>query len=163
VRVLRKHGIRLKLQGQPLDVLEALIERPGEIVSRQDLQKRLWGDDTYVDFERGLNTAVKRLRAALGDAPDSPRYIETVARTGYVFMAPVTEVLVSVAPAPPLSEPPPSRRRWFWAAGGAIAASAAATAFINRNRKGEVRLRKLSFGQGTISNAFFTHDGRSLA
>jgi len=162
VRVLRKHGIRLKLQGQPLDVLEALIERPGEIVSRQDLQKRLWGDDTYVDFERGLNTAVKRLRAALGDAPDSPRYIETVARTGYVFMAPVTEVLVSVAPAPPLSEPPPSRRRWFWAAGGAIAASAAATAFINRNRKGEVRLRKLSFGQGTISNAFFTHDGRSL-
>jgi len=103
-RVLRKHGIRLKLQGQPLEILEALIERQGSIVTRQQLQDRLWGSETFVDFDRGLNTAVKRLRAALGDSPDEPRYIETVARTGYVFIAPVTELIRE-----PEAIPPPPR------------------------------------------------------
>lgn len=174
-RVLRKHGIRLKLQGQPLEILEALIERQGSIVTRQQLQDRLWGSETFVDFDRGLNTAVKRLRAALGDSPDEPRYIETVARTGYVFIAPVTELIREpeaipppprVSPIPPVVEAPPpappSRRRWFWAAGSAIAASIGGLGYISRPRPAELKLRRLSFGDGAISNAFFTRDGKSI-
>src|SRR5512145_62776 len=86
---LRKHGIRLKVQEQPLAVLRSLLERPGEIVSREELQKRLWPDGTFVDFEQSLNKAVNKLRDALCDSADKPRYVETVARRGYRFVAPV--------------------------------------------------------------------------
>ena len=86
---LRKEGMRVRLEGQPLAILEVLLERPGELVSREELQKRLWLEDTFVDFEHSLNAAVKRLRAALNDSADQPRYIETVARRGYRFLAPV--------------------------------------------------------------------------
>src|SRR5262249_53306392 len=74
----RKHGLRIKLQGQPIQVLSMLLDRPGEVVTREDIQKRLWPADTYVDFEHSLNAAIKRLRAALGDSADSPRFIETL-------------------------------------------------------------------------------------
>src|ERR1044071_8298026 len=70
---LRKHGLRIKLHGQPIQVLEMLLEQPGEVVSREELQKRLWSADTFVDFEHSLNAAIKRLRAALGDSADAPR------------------------------------------------------------------------------------------
>ena len=86
---LRKEGMRVHLEGQPLAILEALLERPGELVTRDELQKRLWLEDTFVDFEHSLNAAVKRLRAALNDSADQPRYIETLARRGYRFVAPV--------------------------------------------------------------------------
>src|SRR5215472_390320 len=76
---LRKHNLRMKLQGQPIQVLGLLLERPGEVVTREELQKRLWPADTFVDFEHSLNAAIKRLRAALGDSADSPRFIETLA------------------------------------------------------------------------------------
>src|ERR671915_451501 len=89
---LRKHGVRLKLQGKPLQVLEALLERPGEIVTREALRSRLWPSDVFVDFEAGLNTAANRLRIVLGDSAENPRYIETLPRTGYRFIAPVEEV-----------------------------------------------------------------------
>ena len=79
----------MRLEGQPLAILEVLLERPGELVTRQELQKRLWLEDTFVDFEHSLNAAVKRLRAALNDSADQPRYIETLARRGYRFVAPV--------------------------------------------------------------------------
>ena len=82
-RELSKHGLRIKLNGQPISVLAMLLERPGEVVPREDLQARLWPAGTYVDFEHSLNAAVKRLRQALGDSADSPRFIETVARNGY--------------------------------------------------------------------------------
>src|SRR6266542_3017215 len=88
---LRKHGLRIKLQGQPIDVLRLLLERPGDVVSREDLQKRLWPADTYVDFEHSLNAAIKRLRAALGDSADAPRFVETLARRGYRFIAPISQ------------------------------------------------------------------------
>jgi len=86
---LRKHGLRIRLQGQPISVLAMLIEHAGEAVTREELQKRLWPVDTYVDFEHSLNAAIKRLRAALGDSADAPRYVETLPRQGYRFIAPL--------------------------------------------------------------------------
>ena len=87
---LRKHGLPVRLQDQPLRVLVALLERPGEIVTREQLRERIWGKDTFVDFDQSLNKAVNRLREALNDDPAQPRYLETVPRRGYRFVAPVT-------------------------------------------------------------------------
>ena len=89
--VLRKDGIRLRCQEQPLQVLAALAERPGELVTREELRRRVWPQDTFVDFDHALNTAVKKIRAALNDDADAPRYIETVPRRGYRFLVPVTD------------------------------------------------------------------------
>jgi Tol biopolymer transport system component/DNA-binding winged helix-turn-helix (wHTH) protein len=86
---LRKNGVKLKLQDQPYLVLLKLLEHPGEIVSREELRSTLWHEDTFVDFETGLNTAIKRLRETLGDSADNPTFIETVPRRGYRFIAPV--------------------------------------------------------------------------
>ncbi len=87
---LRKHGIRIKLHSQPFQVLLMLLERPTELVTREEMRQRLWGDDTIVDFDHGLNTAVNKLREALGDAAARPRHVETVPGRGYRFIAPVT-------------------------------------------------------------------------
>src|SRR5437879_12602047 len=95
---LRKLGLRIKLKGQPIDVLAMLLEHPGEVVTREELQKRLWPADTFVDFEHSLNAAIKRLRAALGDSADSPRFIETLARRGYRFIAPLSQPPADAAP-----------------------------------------------------------------
>lgn len=86
---LRKHGLRLKLPEQPFQILSMLLARPGEIVSREELRERLWPSDTFVDFDHGLNNAVMRLREVLGDSSDHPRFIETLPRRGYRFIAPV--------------------------------------------------------------------------
>jgi TolB-like protein/DNA-binding winged helix-turn-helix (wHTH) protein/Tfp pilus assembly protein PilF len=96
---LRKHGTRIRLIGQPFEILALLLERPGEIVTRDQLRERLWPADTFVDFEHSLNTAIKKLRSALGDSPENSRYIETVPRVGYRFIAPVQ------APGPPSPTP----------------------------------------------------------
>jgi cholera toxin transcriptional activator len=88
---LRKNGTRIRLQEQPFQLLGMLLERPGEMVTREDLRNRLWPADTFVDFDHGLNTAVNKLREALGDAATNPRFVETVARRGYRFIAPVHE------------------------------------------------------------------------
>src|SRR5436190_13722484 len=98
---LRKHGIKLRLQGKPLQVLQTLVERPGEVVSREELQRRLWSSDVFVDFENGLNTAANRLRIALGDSAENPRYIETLARVGYRFIAPIEVVEPTVSAGEP--------------------------------------------------------------
>jgi TolB-like protein/DNA-binding winged helix-turn-helix (wHTH) protein/Flp pilus assembly protein TadD len=87
---LYKHGIRLKLQDQPIQVLTFLLEQSGQIVTREELQRRLWGGDTYVDFDHSLNISINKLRDALGDSASTPRYIETLPRKGYRFIAPVT-------------------------------------------------------------------------
>jgi cholera toxin transcriptional activator len=86
---LRKNGIKVRLQEQPFQLLAVLLERPGEMVTREDLQQRLWPSDTFVDFDHSLNTAVNKLREALGDAASNPRFVQTVARRGYRFIAPV--------------------------------------------------------------------------
>jgi cholera toxin transcriptional activator len=86
---LRKSGMKLRLQGQPLQVLTMLLERPGEVVTREQLQQKLWATDTFVDFDHSLNTAINKVREALGDSASSPRYVETLARRGYRFIAAV--------------------------------------------------------------------------
>ena len=86
---LRKSGVKLRLQGQPFQVLALLLERAGEVVTREELQQKLWPSDTFVDFDHSLNTAINKVREALGDSAASPRYVETLARRGYRFIAPV--------------------------------------------------------------------------
>jgi DNA-binding winged helix-turn-helix (wHTH) protein len=88
---LRKGGVRVRLAAQPFEVLLALLDRAGQVVTRDELQRRIWPADTFVDFDRGLNKAVNRLRDALGDTADSPRFIETIPKRGYRFIAPVQQ------------------------------------------------------------------------
>jgi cholera toxin transcriptional activator len=88
-RELRKNGRRVRLQDQPFAVLAVLLDRPGAIVSREDLRQKLWPADTFVDFDHSLNTAVNKIREVLGDSASSPRFVETVARRGYRFLAEV--------------------------------------------------------------------------
>ena len=95
-RELRKHGIRIKLQEQPCQILAFLLERRGEMVTREELQRHLWPSDTFVDFDHSLNTAVMRLREALNDSSENPRFIETLPRRGYRFVAPLEERSASV-------------------------------------------------------------------
>jgi DNA-binding winged helix-turn-helix (wHTH) protein/tetratricopeptide (TPR) repeat protein len=87
---LRKKGVRIKLQDQPFQVLKLLLQRSGELVTREELRTQIWSADTFVDFDNGLNTSINKLREALGDSADSPRFIETLPRRGYRFIAPVT-------------------------------------------------------------------------
>lgn len=99
---LRKSGMKIKLHAQPMAVLKALLERPGEIVTREQLQQKLWGSNTFVDFDHGLNKTINKLREALSDNADTPRYIETLPRRGYRFIAPLT------TPKPAEPEPTPA-------------------------------------------------------
>src|SRR6266404_777551 len=89
---VRKHGVRIKLQEQPFQVLTQLLKRPGEVVTREELRIQLWPSDTFVDFDNGLNTSINKLREALGDSADNPRFIETLPRRGYRFIAPISGV-----------------------------------------------------------------------
>src|SRR3954462_10619910 len=91
----RKDGVKLKIGGQPFQVLAILLERPSEVVTREELQKRLW-PDTFVDVERNLNTAVNKIREVLGDSAETPSYVETLPRRGYRFIAPVETDLPEV-------------------------------------------------------------------
>ena len=88
---LRKHGLRIKLHSQPFQVLIMLLERPSTLVTREEMRRRLWGDDTFVDFDHGLNSAVNKIREALQDSASLPRYVETVPGKGYRFIAPVSQ------------------------------------------------------------------------
>src|ERR1700731_4247802 len=107
---LRRNGSRVKLQEQPFQILTLLLERPGDVVSREELQKKLWPADTFVDFDHSLNAAIRRLRDALGDSAENPRFVETVARRGYRFLAPVNGGNGSVAK--PTPQPAARSRRW---------------------------------------------------
>jgi DNA-binding winged helix-turn-helix (wHTH) protein len=86
---LRKGGLKVRLQEKPFQILAVLLERPGELVTREELKQRLWPDGTFVDFNHGLGTAVKKLRQALGDSSDNPRFIETLPKRGFRFIGPV--------------------------------------------------------------------------
>jgi len=96
---LRKSGMRLRLSGQPFQVLAVLVERPGELVTREELRSKLWLADTFVDFDHGLNNAVARIREVLDDSSDAPRYVETIPRRGYRFIAPLTDSRPTAVPA----------------------------------------------------------------
>ena len=146
---MRKNGVRIKLQEQPFRVLLELVANAGKVVGREELQQKLWSADTFVDFDVGLNTAIRKLRQALGDDSDNPHYIETLARRGYRFVAPVSVVsaaaLSDVAPTPAAgqdeeqrdydhaiqlrSEPggesvpvsAPKTRSWYWVLAASVA------------------------------------------
>ena len=105
---LRKNGAKLKLEGQPLQILALLLEHPGELVTREELKRKLWPAETFVDFEHSINVAVKRLRQALDDSADTPRFIETLPRRGYRFIYPLNGGAVDVSQPALLS-----RRRWI--------------------------------------------------
>ncbi len=124
-RELRKAGVRIKLQEQPFQILEMLLERPGAIVTREELQKKLWAADTFVDFDLSLNSAIKKLRRALNDDSENPRFIETLYRRGYRFIGPINGAttahlkgnrLLQVVDSDSVAmqaEAPASSRRWI--------------------------------------------------
>ncbi len=106
---LRKHGLRVRLQEQPFQVLAMLLEHHGEVVAREELQKKLWLADTFVDFDHGLNKAINKIREALGDSAESPRFVETVARRGYRFLADVKDTDAAAVRSPePATQPQPA-------------------------------------------------------
>jgi TolB-like protein/DNA-binding winged helix-turn-helix (wHTH) protein/Tfp pilus assembly protein PilF len=137
---LRKHGTRIKLQVQPFQVLQALLERPGQVVTREELQKRIWPADTFVDFDHGLNNAIRKLRDALTDDAENPRYIETLAKRGYRFIAEVHNAngaavshieAPAAAAAPSITSAPATRQRgYFWSLGLATVAVALAIVLV---------------------------------
>ncbi len=118
---LRKLGVKIKLQEQPFQVLAMLLEHPGEVVTREELQQRIWPADTLVDFENGLNKAINKLREALGDSAENPRFVETLPRHGYRFIASIDRVVEQqrghLARGGHVGVPPQSRR-WLAAVGG---------------------------------------------
>ena len=130
-RELFKHGVKLKLRPQPFQILNELLGKPGELVTREQLRDKLWSSETFVDFEQSLNTSVKELRAVIGDSATEPQYIETVPRLGYRFIAPVQAVkpvarngdsAASIAAADPVLAKVPTKKNQSLAArlGGRI-------------------------------------------
>ena len=121
---LRKHGVRLRLHGQPLQVLAALLSRAGDVVTREELRAQIWTADTFVDFDHSLHNAIARLREVLGDSAETPRYIQTLPRRGYRFIAPVEQIVAPSLPATSQVEMPreavvagkPAKSRIFLAA-----------------------------------------------
>jgi len=123
---LRKDGIRIKLQEQPFKILTLLLQHPGDVVTREEIQKALWGSDTFVDFDRGLNKAINRLREALGDSAENSQYVETLPKRGYRFIAAVAPVIDDIGVTSEPDSPPRKFRAWLTAAVLIIAASATA-------------------------------------
>jgi len=180
---LRRNGARVRLQSQPFQILIQLLSAPGEIVTREILRDRLWPADTFVEFDHSLNTAVKKLRQALGDDSDNPRFVETVPRKGYRFIAPVAAQAAAAveAPAPSLDPLPTlegyhedaaelSRRRWKIAAAlvTLVLAAASAIALATRTKareRGEVRPRQITTNaeEIPINAAAISPDGKYLA
>jgi TolB-like protein/DNA-binding winged helix-turn-helix (wHTH) protein/Tfp pilus assembly protein PilF len=121
---LLKEGVRIKLQDQPFQILCILLEKPGRVVSREELKNRVWPSDTFVEFDQGVYSAIRRLRDALCDSAESPRYVETLARRGYRFIAPVDSGNVLPIPTerPRLVASPPAQRRQSWIILGAVSA-----------------------------------------
>jgi len=133
---LRKRGRKVPLQDQPFQVLALLLRHRGEIVAREELQRALWPADTFVEFEHGVNTAIKKLRQALGDSADNPRFIETLPRKGYRFIAPV-EDLAMTAPIPAFAPAVRPHRLWWLLVGAGLVAVVAGCAVWLLNRPGK--------------------------
>lgn len=144
---LRKHGLRIKLQDQPFQILVMLLDRPGEVLTREELHQKLWPTDTFVDFDHGLNNAINRLREALNDSADSPRYIQTLPRRGYRFIAAVNDgITEETQPSPSLA---PLGESSFAAAPQKAAADLAQSA-MPRRRFGNLWLAVAGVGVAAI-------------
>jgi DNA-binding winged helix-turn-helix (wHTH) protein len=173
-RELHNNGRKLTLQEQPFQILAALLKRPGQLVTRDELTKRLWPSDTFVDFEHSLNKAVNRLREALEDSAEHPRFIETLPRRGYRLIAPLEtaesrklESPSRDSAAPDLPEVKPPGSRHVWSSLGIILSLAclvAAWLWIGRRyvKPPEPGFQRLSFGRGMILSARFAPDGQSV-
>ncbi len=183
---LRKSGVRVRLQGKPFQILQALLERPGAVVTREELRKRLWPADTFVDFESGLNTAANRLRLTLGDSAENPRYIQTLSRSGYRFIASVSEAVprqeveIVAEPAVPipaadtsvelpvsaLATPLPTHASKRWLIGIGVTSLAillvGVTYLTGRKSGSETTFRQITFRRGYIDQARFAPDGQTV-
>src|SRR5882762_1093210 len=167
---LRHAGQKVKLQEQPFQVLATLLERPGEVVTRDELRSRLWPEDTFVDFDHGLNAAIKRLRDALGESADAPVFIETMARRGYRFMAPVDG---SSAPSGIATLAAPERIKTFFSrhrVGAALVSLIvlgvlgwAAWRFPSRPTQVVERRLTTNSSENSVNSAVASPDGKYLA
>jgi DNA-binding winged helix-turn-helix (wHTH) protein len=164
IGALLKDGVRVRCQEQPLQVLAALAERPGELVTREELRRRVWPQDTFVDFDHALNTAIKKIRASLNDDADSPRYIETVPRRGYRLMVLVGQGSKSSLG---LALPSEAKHRGF-AMAGVLIVILAIIGFTWRlapwhgDGSTSPQFQRLTFDLPELGNARFTPDGASV-
>jgi len=160
---LWKSGVKQKLQGKPFQVLLALLEKPGDLVTRDELQRQLWPSDVFVDFDSGLNTAINGLRFVLGESAEHPHYIETFARTGYRFIAPVDVVDVDAIPAAARAQ---RNQRLRLAALGSIVVLVATVVLmavaIRRPRADAFQFRQVTFRRGQVWGARFAPDGHAI-
>jgi Tol biopolymer transport system component/DNA-binding winged helix-turn-helix (wHTH) protein len=168
---LRKGGVRVPLQGQPFQVCAILLTRSGELVSREELRQQVWPEDTFVDFDHALNTAITKIRLALGDQADNPRFVETLPRRGYRFIAPVDKPsppASAILSSPTLPQSLPRTPRWKWAVvAGLVALSAVGTWRFTRNHA-EASLPPLEVVPmaalpGFQSDPAFSRDGNQVA
>ena len=159
-RELRKRGARLKLQDQPFRVLEALLEKPGEIVTREELKDRLWAQDEFVEFDKSLNTAVQKIRQALGDSAENPRFLETIPRTGYRFVAPVEVAQADLQAASPW--PGMDRRSVAILAAAAVVAL---TLWLWNSPEAEIErpYRRFAFAVSSVPYISVSPNGRYIA
>ncbi len=163
---LEYNGHKVLLHEQPFQVLLALLERPGELISREELVHQLWPDGTFVDYERGLNKAVNKLRDVLRDSAEAPRYIETLPRRGYRFIAPLEgrSTLITASGSPVVAEA--VRRHWRATVVASLVlllvASAAVGILLRRGGRHEAEMWRLSFGRGMIRSARFAPNGTDV-
>ena len=161
-RELTKHGVRLRLQEQPVQILAALLEQAGQIVPREELQRRLWPDGTFVDYEQSLNKAVNKLREALGDSTANPIYIETLARRGYRFIAPVEADSPKEAPAQERKAARSHARLWWTAGALGLVTAAILVTGLWPVPAPMARVAQLTHGSRLSSGRLALHGGRIL-
>jgi cholera toxin transcriptional activator len=148
---LRKSGVKLRLQGQPFQVLAVLLERAGDVVTREELQQKLWPSDTFVDFDHSLNTAINKVREALGDSASNPRYVETLARRGYRFIAPVQAPLHTPEQAGATTETPSGHRAIATGEGSAPVPAASADPPVAMHPELEVPIPRRAITRGLFA------------
>jgi Tol biopolymer transport system component/DNA-binding winged helix-turn-helix (wHTH) protein len=164
---LRKHGVKVRLQAQPFQVLAALLQNPGRVVSRDELRRRLWPENNFGDFEHGLNATLTRLRQALGDSAEKPRYIETLAKRGYRFIGQLEVQVAEIneeIPSGPVARPKLSSARGIGVA-ALLAVGGAGTFFLVSNRTAPPTLRQVPFTtfRGFEANPALSPDGNQVA
>jgi len=171
---LRKNGAQIRLQDQPLRVLVELLANAGTMVTREHLQQKLWSADTFVDFDVGLNTAIRKLRQALGDDSDNPRYIETLAKRGYRFIGtveipnvtPSTTTVIAPTSEPSQQHPGRRVRLWMLVLASLVIAGAAILQFVSRKtpaQKAQPRLVPLTTYAGREYEPALAPDGNRVA